>query len=83
MTKTDDEYYENFINMFTTPGWKQLIEDTVETIDALERRALYNVTTMEQFHQMKGRLLQLITLRDFEQSVRSLIDERGADVHTQ
>lgn len=78
-----DEYYNNFIDMFTTPGWKQLVEDTQGTIEVLEKRALYTALTMEQFHQLKGRLLQLITLRDFEQSVRSLLSERGDDVHTQ
>ncbi len=80
---SNDVYYENFLDMFATPGWQQLIEDTTGTIEALEKRALYGVHTMEQFHQLKGRLLQLITLRDFEQSVRSLVIEKENNVHTQ
>ena len=65
MNKELQQYYEARFELFSTKGWKDLIEDIDVMIESIDR--IDPITTVEQLHFKKGELSilkWLIGLRD-------------------
>jgi hypothetical protein len=54
MDKELQEYYENRFEMMATPGWKQLIEDATNMLEAYNR--IDTAETFEDFNKRKGQV---------------------------
>jgi hypothetical protein len=65
---TDEEiaFYDAQDEMFATPGWKQLMEDTAKEIYQIQANAL-EVKTWEQVCEERGRAKQLAILLRLEE----------------
>ncbi len=65
--------YEDYFEMFTTSGWKLLMEDIdsmIESVDSLDY-----VDTMEKLYSIKGQLSILKRIRGFEQSIQAAYEQ--------
>lgn len=72
MTQEEQRYFENFIDMFATDGWKQLLEE-------LEVRAsAHNVTSIDSeknLFKAKGELAVIANILNFEMFIRQALDD--------
>jgi len=68
---TETERVDNFIEMFASPGWKQVIDDANKLMDVLEEQAAYQAVGVEQLYYTRGRLMQLRQLVSLETAIRA------------
>lgn len=69
--KEIEEYYENFLELFSLPGWKQLLEQLQATANSLN-----NVVTIRDNRDLdfrQGQLAVITTLLNFQASVDATI----------
>lgn len=62
-----EKYYENYFDLFMSPGWKQFVEETTEGLSALN---LDNCKDWDSFLVIKTRREQLSNLLRFEELIR-------------
>lgn len=70
--KADEAYYDNFLGIFPTAGWKQLIDQL-----AIESNQLNEVATIESTDALyfrKGQLNILANILNLENTVRNALD---------
>lgn len=68
-----DAYFDRQLDMFNTPGWKELIEKAKEIREvSVDLRA---IKTSEQFHFAKGQMDILDWLLNWESQVRQAIKD--------
>ena len=70
-----EKYYENYFDLFMSPGWKQFIEETQEGLNALN---LENSKDWDSFLVTKTRREQLSNLLKFEELIRIAYDRETA-----
>lgn len=78
------KYYETYFELFSLPGWKQLMEEVTESISRLEQSTL-DQSSEEVFHYNRGfvgALKYLTSLEIVTQTVHDelLEDEQDASV---
>jgi pyruvate dehydrogenase complex dehydrogenase (E1) component len=71
-TKADEKYYEVFLDLFTTDGWKQLRDELVQNHTVLNR--VTGVKT-EEVDYVKGQLNILTNLINLEDSTRFALEQ--------
>lgn len=72
-----ESYYDNFIDLFSLPGWKQLQEQ----LEATEAN-LNQIRTIKDHRDLdfrQGQMDVLVTLLSFEASIRQTIEALGAE----
>lgn len=57
MSPEDKKLFEDFFDMFSTPGWARLIENTQQLQSQLE--SVRNITDEKTFWMNKGRVAEL------------------------
>lgn len=65
--------YEDYFEMFTTNGWKLLMEDIEGMINSLD--SISYVNTLEELHSYKGQLSMLHRLRGFENAITQAYEQ--------
>ena len=79
MDKDLQNYYENLLDLFTTPGWKQYIEDISDNMEMLQ-----DITTIQdekQFWHRRGQLEAVSRIIQYESSIKNSYEdfEKDAD----
>ncbi len=70
MDNETEKYYENYIEMFNTKGWKNFTEQLVEQQTGL-RDGWASLDSSNDFFDVKGRLTVIDTILALEPSVRA------------
>lgn len=75
MNRDLQEYYENYFETFATNGWKQLMEEVDQSIEAFK---VENINNEQELMLARGQLSQLRSLKGLqtviEQAYEDLID---------
>lgn len=73
MDKETEEYYNKFFDLFTTDGWKQLIEDLKQ--NALAINSVEATKDANDLYLRKGQLNVLAYLLNLEATVNTNFEE--------
>lgn len=73
MDKETEEYYNKYFDLFTTDGWKQLIEDLRQ--NALAINSVEATKDANDLYLRKGQLNVLAYLLNFESTVNTNFEE--------
>lgn len=71
MDKETEEYYETYFSLFSSKGWKQLIEELTESFDAFR---IEDIKDQHELDLVKGQRSALHRLISFETAIRSAYD---------
>jgi hypothetical protein len=79
MDKDLQNYYENLLDLFTTPGWKQYIEDISDNMEMLQ-----DITTIQdekQFWHRRGQLEAVSRIIQYESSIKNSYEDFEKDAN--
>lgn len=76
MTPENQKYFETYLDLFVTPGWKQFQEEMKEVFGSLQ---LDFANDYESFIRMKSAREQLSRIINFEAYIRMAMDNENAD----
>ena len=79
MDKDLQDYYENLLDLFTTPGWKQFVEDISDNMEMLQ-----DITTIQdekQFWHRRGQLEAVSRIIQYESSIKNSYEEFEKDAN--
>jgi len=66
-------YYENLLELFTTEGWKQFIEDISDNVEVLQD--INTISDDKQFWFRRGQLEVAQRILNFESSIKNSYDD--------
>ena len=72
------KYYENYFELFSSDGWKQLIEEVIESVSQTEEGTL-NQSSADVFHYNRGYVGALKYLINLEAVVQMTFDDLNED----
>lgn len=75
MNRDLQEYYESYFEMFATKGWKQLMEEVEESIDAFK---VDNINNEQELMIARGQLSQLRSLKGLQTVIEQAYEELDA-----
>lgn len=73
MDKELEKYYESYLDLFVTDGWKNFVEDFQLAADNLSD--VRNVATLEDMKLVQGKLDVMDRIINFETGIRNAYDE--------
>ena len=77
MSPEDEKYYENYMDLFVTNGWKQFINEAKELVDSYKIEEIKNE---QELFFVKGQINTLMNVINFETGIRNALDmEAGND----
>ena len=77
MSPEDEKYYENYMDLFVTNGWKQFINEAKELVDSYKIEEIKNE---QDLFFVKGQINTLMNVITFETGIRNALDmEAGND----
>lgn len=75
MTDEDKAYFDNYLDMFTHPGWQQLLIDMADARDAIDRGGWVSATTERELGVCQGERSGLSKMIGFEQLIHARFEE--------
>ena len=82
LSPEENKYYDDYDDMFSTPGWKQLVKEMGEEIYGLQADSL-ELPNWDQVSEARGRAKQLAYLLAFESTLENqkeaLLESRKED----
>jgi hypothetical protein len=77
LSPDDEKYYENYMDLFVTDGWKQFINEAKELVDSYKIEEIKNE---QDLFFVKGQINTLMNVINFETGIRNALDmEAGND----
>jgi hypothetical protein len=77
LSPEDEQYYENYMDLFLTKGWKQFVEEAKELIASYKIEEIKNE---QDLFFVKGQINTLMNVINFETGIRNALDmEAGND----
>ena len=76
MTNEDEQYYENFFDLFATAGWKRFVKDAEEAKDGF---LIENINSDKTLFHTQGQLEVLSNVVTFEEKIRYQFDHIKAE----
>lgn len=77
MTKEDRAYYDNYLTMFGTDGWKQFKDEFGGLLNSLIEGAVSDCDTNDKWMYRRGEVIRLQQVVNFEEFIRAVVDEDG------
>lgn len=71
MTSEEEKYYECYFDLFLTPGWKQLITEITESLDA---HSIEDIKDERHLAFIQGERAALKRIAHFESGIRNSYD---------
>lgn len=78
MDAETQKYYENYFELFSSDGWKQLVEEVIESVSQTERGTLAQPSA-DVFHYNRGFVGALNYLASLEAVVQATYDNSQED----
>lgn len=73
MDKELEKYYESYLDLFVTDGWKNFVEDFKMAADDLSN--IRNVASLEDMKFIQGKLDVMDRIVNFETGIRNTYEE--------
>lgn len=70
--QSDEKFFEDALDLFVNEGWKNFIS---EVSIAASQISIDSVNTSEELHQAKGKLQILRQVMNYENTVRTLMEQ--------
>lgn len=70
MKPEDQKYYDNYMDLFGTDGWKQFVSDIKGTLD-LAKDTATSLATSDEFFVRKGNVNTLSYITNFENIIEN------------
>lgn len=71
LSPEEEKYYENYFDLFSHPGWKQLVSEAQDLLDSFSIEEIKN--ELDLFY-VKGQRTSLLNLVRFETGIRNAFD---------
>ena len=71
MSPDDEQYYENYLDLFLTEGWKQFVQETQELLDSFE---IEEIKDGEDLAFVKGQRSSLLNITRFETGIKNAFE---------
>jgi len=75
MIREQQEYFEDFLETFSTNGWKRLMAELEEAKENLEKGGVYDANDEKDLYFIKGQLHKINQLRSLETVFRQSYEE--------
>ena len=69
------DYFEAYLDMFTTPGWQKFVEDLQDSLDQDQKSAVSRCKTAELWHEERGAQAKALKILTFETMIRNSYEE--------
>ena len=76
MSPENEKYYENYLDLFLHPGWKQFVEEAQELLDSFE---IEDIKDEINLAFIKGQRSSLLNITRFETGIKNAIDMESED----
>jgi hypothetical protein len=77
LSPEDEKYYENYMDLFLTDGWKQFVQ---EAKDFFSSYKIEEIKNEQDLFFVKGQINTLMNVINFETGIRNALDmEAGND----
>ena len=73
LTQEQEKYYDTYLDLFNSTGWKQYIKDHVSAYEELKNKAFNG--DQENFFFIKGQINMLGKTLGFENSIRTMYED--------
>lgn len=71
MTKEEEDYFDNYFDLFLTTGWKQFISEIQDSIDGYR---ILDIKDDKHLYSIQGELQMLTRMATFELAIRNAYD---------
>ena len=71
MSPEEEKYYENYLDLFLHPGWKQFVEEAQETLDT---HIIEDVKSEKELFLLQGQRIALLNIVRFETGIKNAFD---------
>ena len=71
MSPEEEKYYENYLDLFVHPGWKQFVTEAQELLDSF---SIDEIKDTDQLFLVKGQRLSLLNIVRFETGIRNALE---------
>ena len=71
MTKEEEDYFDNYFDLFLTTGWKQFISEIQDSIDGYR---ILDIKDDKHLYSVQGELQMLTRMANFELAIRNAYD---------
>lgn len=71
MTKEEEDYYNNYFDLFLQQGWKQFVEELKDSIDTY---SIHELSNEKELYLAQGQLTILKRMAFFEEGIRNAYD---------
>ncbi len=76
MSPEEEKYYENYLDLFLHPGWKQFVEEAQETLDT---HNIEDVKSEKELFLLQGQRIALLNIVRFETGIKNAFDMESED----
>ena len=80
MTPEQQQYYDDYLDLFRHPGWKRLVEGAEERLDALYQEPR-GIGSLQALGAWQGRVEILESIRGLERATRLQLEQLESEVH--
>lgn len=71
MSPEEEKYYENYLDLFLHPGWKQFVEEAQETLDT---HIIEDIKSEKELFLLQGQRIALLNIVRFETGIKNAFD---------
>jgi len=71
LSPDDEQYYENYLDLFLTEGWKQFVQEAQELLDSFE---IEEIKDGEDLAFVKGQRSSLLNITRFETGIKNAFE---------
>lgn len=76
MSPEEEKYYENYLDLFLHPGWKQFVEEAQETLDT---HVIEDIKSEKELFLLQGQRTSLLNIVRFETGIKNAFDMESED----
>ena len=76
MSPEEQEYYDNYFDLFMNPGWKQFVQEAQELLDSY---SIEDIKDDLDLSFVKGQRNSLLNIVRFETGIRNAFDMEAED----
>jgi hypothetical protein len=71
LSPEEEKYYENYLDLFLHPGWKQFVEEAQETLDT---HIIEDIKSEKELFHLQGQRTALLNIVRFETGIKNAFD---------
>ena len=76
MSPEEEKYYENYLDLFLHPGWKQFVKEAQETLDT---HVIEDIKSEKELFLLQGQRTSLLNIVRFETGIKNAFDMESED----